>query len=77
MLSRRGTENIPREVAIYLQRIYCGQTLAELGNDYDLAGYSGVSSAFERIKSRMLKDRKLKGKVSRIENKLDKGQRET
>ena len=71
MHSRRGTENIPRDVAIYLQRKYCGQTLAELGRDYDLAGYSGVSSAFERMKARLLTDRKLKKKVDRIGKKLD------
>ena len=71
MHSRRGAENIPRDVAIYLQRKYCGQTLAELGRDYNLAGYSGVSSAFERMKARLLTDRKLKKKVDRIEKKLD------
>lgn len=77
MVSRRGTVNLPRDVAIYLQRIFCGQTLAEVGNDYGIACYSTVSSAFERVKSRLLMDRKLKRKVSSIENKLDKGQRQT
>jgi len=77
MVSKRGTENLPRDVAIYLQRKYCGQTLVELGKDYDIMSYSTVSSAFERIKSRLLKDRKLQGKVSRIETKLNKGQEQT
>jgi hypothetical protein len=33
MLSKRGSENVPRDVAIFLQRKYCGQTLVELGRD--------------------------------------------
>lgn len=77
MHSKRGSENLSRDVAIFLQRKYCGQTLSELGMDYNIASYSTVSSAFERIKSRLLKDRKLQRKVSRIETKLNKGQRET
>ena len=75
MRSKRGTENLPRDVAIYLQRKYCGQTLAELGKDYDLAGYSSVSSAFERVKARLLSDQMLQKKVARIEREGDKSQR--
>lgn len=77
MHSRRGSMNLSRDVAIFLQRKYCRQTLAELGMDYNIASYSSVSSAFERTKSRLLKDRKLKRRVSKIETKLNKGQRET
>ena len=77
MFSRRGTENLSRDVAIFLQRKYCGQTLAELGRDYNIASYSSVSSHFERAKSRLVTDQQLKEKVSRIELKLNKGQRET
>ena len=75
MISRRGTENLARDVAIYLQRKYCGQTLAEMGNDYSIGCYSTVSSAIQRIKSRLLQDSKLRKKVSKLEKKLDKGQR--
>lgn len=77
MTSHRGTENIPRDVAIYLQRKYCGQTLAELGIDYEMASYSSVSSAFERAKSKLLADSRMREKVLRIEKQLNKGQRET
>ena len=77
MISKRGTENLPRDVAIYLQRKYCSQTLTELGKDYGISSYSSVSSAFERVKSRLLTDSKLKRKVSGIVKKLNKGQRQT
>ncbi|MCK4839127.1 MAG: transposase [Desulfobulbaceae bacterium] len=75
MISKRGTENLPRDVAIYLQRKYCRQTLTELGHDYGISSYSGVSSVFERVKSRLLTDSRLKRKVSEIEKNLAKGQR--
>jgi len=72
--SKRGRENVARDVAIYLQRKYCGQTLTALGEDYRIANYSTVSSAYERVKARLLKDRKLRAKVAKIEKRLDKGQ---
>ncbi|RUM47983.1 MAG: transposase, partial [Desulfocapsa sp.] len=77
--SKHRSGNIPRDVAIFLQRRYCGQTLSELGKDYNIATYSTVSSAFERIKLRLSKDHKLKRTVSKIEAQLEprKGQRET
>lgn len=77
MKSRRGAENLPRDAAIFLQRKYCGQTLSELGRDYGIANYSSVSSALERMRARLLKDRRLKGRIAGIEERLDKGQKET
>ncbi|MBA3014947.1 MAG: hypothetical protein KKD63_14465 [Proteobacteria bacterium] len=77
MHSKRGTENLPRDVAIYLQRKYCRQTLVELGKDFNLANYSSVSSAFERVKLRLSKDRRLREQVARIERGLSKSQENT
>ena len=68
--SRRGRENEARDVAIYLQRKYCGQTLAELGKDYGIPNYSTVSSACERVKARLSKDRKSLTTLKEIEKKL-------
>ncbi len=72
---KRGTENPARDVAVYLQRKYCGQTLAMLGKDYGMDNYSTVSSAFERVKAKMLKDRKTRKMIAKIEKSLNKGQR--
>lgn len=77
MQLKRGTENPARDVAVYLQRKYCGQTLARLGKDYGMDNYSSVSSAYERVKTRLLKDRKMRTKIAKIEKILDKGQRKT
>ena len=74
--SRRGRENLVRDVAIYLQRKYCGQTLTALGKDYGITNYSSVSSAFERVKARLSRDGKLRADVEKIEKILEKGQRE-
>jgi len=59
---------------IYLQRKYCGQTLKELGKDYGIINYCTVSSAYERVKARLLNDQKLSITVAKIESKLQKGQ---
>ena len=76
MHSRRGVENLPRDMAIYLQRKHCRQTLGEVGRDFNMANYSSVSSAFERVKSRLSKDRNMKAKAAKIERKLDKSQKQ-
>jgi len=75
--SKRGTENIPRDAAFYIQRKYCGQTLVELGKDFGVANYSSVSSAIERTKFRLSKNKSLKDKIAKIEKELDKSQRQT
>ena len=71
--SKRGTENIPRDVAIYVQRKYCGQTLIELGKDFGMDKYSSVSSAIGRTKHRISNDKGLAGKINKITEKIDKG----
>jgi REP-associated tyrosine transposase len=73
--SRRGRENLARDVAIYLQRKHCRQTLVELGKDYGIPNYSTVSSACERVKARLLTDKKLLAMLTKIETKLPESQK--
>ncbi len=68
--SRRGKANQARDLAIYLQRKYCGQTLCQLGKDYGIANYSTVSSACDRVKTRLQSDGILQAIVKEIEKKL-------
>lgn len=75
--SRRGRENLARDVAIYLQRKYCGQTLVELGKDYGISNYSTVSSVCERVKSKLRNDRRFLAKLTKIEERLAKSQRKS
>jgi hypothetical protein len=77
MRSRRGRENQPRDVAIYLVRRYSGETLAATGVHFGLENYSTVSSAVERIKARREEDSSLRMTLIQLENTLKKGQQPT
>ncbi len=55
-ISKRGTENLPRDVAIYLVRYHCRDTLSRVGLHFGINNYSTVSSAVERVKLRMKRD---------------------
>ncbi len=75
--SRRGTENVPRDVAIYLARRHCRETLATIGRYFGIAKYSTVSSAVERVRTKKDQDRSLRKLLEKIEKELYKGQRQT
>ena len=75
--SRRGVENVPRDVAIYLSRRYCRMKLTEIGEHFGLSNYSTVSSAAERIKVLRNNDRDLQQHLEKIKSQIIKGQRQT
>jgi len=75
--SRRGTENLPRDIAIYLSRCHSHMTLAEIGVVFGISNYSTVSSAAERIKVRKEQDRVLQREIDALTEKIAKGQRQT
>ncbi|HDR46573.1 MAG TPA: transposase [Geoalkalibacter subterraneus] len=75
--SRRGTENLPRDIAIYLARRTSRMTLNEIGAAFGIANYSTVSSAAERIKIRMAEDVRLRQEVATLEQLLVKSQKQT
>jgi REP element-mobilizing transposase RayT len=71
-VSRRGAENLPRDVAIYLVRRYCRETLAVIGRHFSIDNYSTVSTVIARIKARKDHDRTLRKQLERLGTKLDK-----
>lgn len=75
--TKRGTSNVPRSVAIYILRTQGGKTLIEIGHIFSIDSYSSVSSAIQRLKVAMTKDKKLEKQVSTIISKLDKSQEQT
>jgi len=75
--SRRGVENLPRDIAIYLARNTSRMTLGEIGAAFGITNYSTVSSAAERIKGRMVKDTCLRREVEKLKKLLDKSQKQT
>ena len=77
IISKRGTENLPRDIAIYLVRHHSRDTLAGVGRHFAISNYSTVSSAVERVKLRLKKDRTLQKHLEKIGRKLSKSQRQT
>ena len=76
-ISKRGTENLPRDVAIYLVRRHSRDTLSGVGRHFEISNYSTVSSVVERIKARKDNDRSLQKHLKKIEGKLSKSQQHT
>jgi len=76
-VSKRGIENLPRDVAIYLVRLRSRETLAVVGQHFSISKYSTVSSAVERIKARKDKDKILRKHLEQITTKLNKKQEQT
>ena len=71
---RRGIENEPRDVAIYLIRSLRAEPLIRVGANFGLNQYSSVSSAVIRVKEKLQTDRKFKDRLQHIESNIFKGQ---
>ena len=69
LYSRRGTENIARDIAIYLVRRLCCKTLPDVGSEFGITNYSTVSSVVQRVKRRIENDRILLKELKIIEGK--------
>ena len=75
-VSRRGTENLPRDVVIYLVRLLGRETLSEVGKNFGMSNYSTVGSAVARVKLQLRNDRAVQKHLEEIRIKLDKSQRQ-
>jgi putative transposase len=71
---RRGIENEPRDVAMYLIRSIRAEPLMRVGVNFGLTQYSSISSAVIRVKAKLQKDKKFKGRLQDIEDNILKGQ---
>ena len=74
---RRGIENEPRDVAIYLLRTVCGDPLMRIGHEFGMARYSSVSSAVDRIKKKRLNNHRFIKRLNVLMDLIKKGQSET
>lgn len=77
MQSRRGTENLPRDIAIYLVRQLCALTLPQVGKEFGIENYSSVSSVVQRVKVRAQKDKVTQRELEFIKSKIVKSQKRT
>lgn len=73
--SKRGAENLPRNIAIYLVRHHSRDTLANVGKHFMIRNYSTVGTVVARIKYRKNTDRALQKQLEKIESKLAKDQK--
>ena len=64
--SKRGEFNEPRNVSIYLTRRLRGDGLREICKEFHIKRYSTASSAIERVKAQILKDRQLRKRVEKL-----------
>jgi putative transposase len=71
---RRGIENEPRDVAMYLIRSMRSEPLMRVGAGFGLNQYSSVSSAVMRVKAKLQEDRKFKDRLECIESNILNGQ---
>ncbi len=74
---KRGTFNEPRSVAIYLRRRLRGENLSEICREYGLKTDSSASSAVERVRGQIIKDRQFGKRVDKLTRILNKRQTET
>ncbi len=72
--SKRGIFNEPRNAAIYLTRRLRGDEPGEICKEFYMKRYSSASSAIERIKTQISKDRRLRKRVEKLRLILIKSQ---
>ena len=70
LTGRRGKENEPRNVAMYLCRILRNDTLIDLGHEFGMSGYSSAGSAVERVVKKMPKSQALVRHIEEIKELL-------
>jgi REP element-mobilizing transposase RayT len=76
-VSRRGLTNEARNVAIYLTRRLCGETLERIGQEFNMNKYSSVSTVIQTVKMRMSRDKRFRRDVKRLEEQLRLSQQQT
>jgi REP element-mobilizing transposase RayT len=77
LVSRRGSFNEARNVAIYLTRRLRRDRLKEIGESFKVNTYSSVSSVVERLKAALTTDRRLRQRVEGLIRMIDKSQGQT
>jgi putative transposase len=77
LVSRRGSFNEARNVAICLARRLRRDRLKEIGEEFQMNTYSSVSSVIERVKVALAADKGLRRRVERISRIITKSQKQT
>ena len=72
--SKRGVFNEPRNVAIYLTRRLRGDGLDQICREFHMKRYSSASSAIQRVRVQISKDRQFKKRIEKLRLMLIKSQ---
>jgi len=77
LITRRGIFNEPRNIAVYLLRQIRGENLNNIGELFNIKAYSTVRSIIRRVSKLKKYDRKIKIQIGKIQDIINKGQRQT
>ncbi|MBT3224740.1 MAG: transposase [Deltaproteobacteria bacterium] len=69
-VKRRGKENLPRDLTIYLTRMKTALSLSEIGKIFGIESYSTVSNSIERINKKTKSDRRLVNTIKKLKSRL-------
>jgi chromosomal replication initiation ATPase DnaA len=72
LISKRGTFNEPRSIAIYLLRRFRRDSLKEIGKLFNLEKNRSVSSIIERMKNRIRNSQEIKMRIKKMEKEVYK-----
>jgi putative transposase len=72
--AKRGRENEPRNVAVFLARKGSGLSLETIGREFGIEKYSTVSSIVVRTDKLLSGNRKLQNRIEEIKRKMGKSQ---
>ena len=75
LITRRGIFNEPRNIAVYLLRQIRGENLNNIGEQFNIKAYSTVSSILRRVSRLNKYDRKIKKRIGKIQDSINKGQK--
>ena len=75
--ARRGKENEPRNVAIYLSRKHSGLSLVEIGRNFGNIKYSTVSNVVRKIEDQLSDNSQLSDMVALVRRKIPLKQQKT
>ena len=67
---------LARNIKMFLCQRYTGEKLKGIGTHFGIGG-SGVSQTSRRVVDKIEKDKKLKGKIAKIERKIELSRMET
>ena len=74
LITRRGIFNEPRNIAVYLMRKIRGENLNNIGEQFNIKAYSTVSTILRRVSRLKKYDRKIKKRIGKIQDSINKGQ---